>query len=144
MANLSRRKLLKGAAAGAAGLGAATLTGHSPLTASSDSSSVALPSGLTRRGFAPLLAADGVAGSPLPPNVAFVATTDYLTKKPFTDPNVPFPPFPFVRIAQDTVDWRILALDASGKPIGRARWYPWRHQWRWVTDSVSVADYTIR
>jgi len=41
-------------------------------------------------------------------------------------------------------DKRVLIKDASGQDVARARYFPWRKEWRWVKDPESVSDYTIR
>jgi len=43
-----------------------------------------------------------------------------------------------------TADGRVVAKDASGAEIARARYYPWKKEWKWVKDPESVSDYTIR
>jgi endo-1,4-beta-xylanase len=78
------------------------------------------------------------------PERSFRLTIDPLTKTPHPSPLIPAPPFDFSRIVQTPDDGRVLALDASENVLARARWYTWRNEWRWVTDSVSVEGYTIR
>lgn len=41
-------------------------------------------------------------------------------------------------------DKRVLIKDANGQDVARARYFPWRKEWRWVKDPESVSDYTIR
>lgn len=69
---------------------------------------------------------------------------DPLTKKPHPNPLIPLPHFEHASITQAPGDGRVLAVDPSGNAVGRARWYPWRSEWRWVRDEASVHGYTIR
>ncbi len=60
---------------------------------------------------------------------------------------VPAPPTSVVpayaRVAPAS-DGRVLALDAGGSAVGRARPRPWRPDWAWTNTAYQVDGYTIR
>lgn len=41
-------------------------------------------------------------------------------------------------------DGRVVLKNTNGESTARARYYPWKKEWKWVKDPESVTDYTIR
>ena len=71
------------------------------------------------------------------------ATTSLVTDEPI----VPAPPtsvVPAYARITPAPDGRMLALDAGGNAVGRARYRSWRPDWAWTSTAYQVEGYTIR
>jgi len=93
----------------------------------------------------PFVASDGTGmQESLPPGAVFSVAIDPLTRKPLTNPYVPAPGFGYSAVVQNVADGRVLALDNSGAPVGRARYFSGPREWRWTAAPECIGDYTIR
>lgn len=100
------------------------------------------------RKFLPMVSVDTVAEDKAKAGTFYVDRDPLKKDHPLLEnPVVPQPDVSVVPEGSTfikTADGRVVLKDASGAEIARARYYPWKKEWKWVKDPESVSDYTIR